>query len=55
MFIAEIQEGDQLPTEKIIIDTEVAGRVYCIAIWETGAPEIEKVEEDLSVACSKNL
>ncbi len=46
MFIAEIQEQQKLPVEKIIIDTEVLSSFAALNFIETGMPEIEKIEEE---------
>jgi DNA helicase-2/ATP-dependent DNA helicase PcrA len=46
MFIAEIQDEQQLPVEKIIIENEVLSEFSALHFGETEAPEIEKIEEE---------
>jgi len=46
MFIAEIQDKNELPVEKIIIDTEVVSEFAALSFAEAEAPEIEKIEEE---------
>jgi DNA helicase-2/ATP-dependent DNA helicase PcrA len=46
MFIAEIQDGQELPVEKMIIDTEVLSEFTALSFGEAEAPEIEKIEEE---------
>jgi DNA helicase-2/ATP-dependent DNA helicase PcrA len=46
MFIAEIQDQHQLPTEKVILDREVLSEFAALHFGATEAPEIEKIEED---------
>ena len=47
MFIAEIQDEQQLPVEKIIIDNEVLSEFTALHFGEDKAPEIEKIEEEM--------
>lgn len=46
MFIAEIQDRHQLPTEKVILDREVLSEFAALHFGAAEAPEIEKIEED---------
>lgn len=46
MFIAEIQDQHQLPTEKMILDREVLSEFAALHFGTAEAPEIEKIEED---------
>lgn len=46
MFIAEIQDQHQLPTEKVILDREVLSEFAALHFGAAEAPEIEKIEED---------
>ncbi len=46
MFIAEIQDQHQLPTEKVIVDREVLSEFAALHFGTAEAPEIEKIEED---------
>jgi DNA helicase-2/ATP-dependent DNA helicase PcrA len=46
MFIAEIQEQQELPVEKIIIEIEVLSSFAALDFTEAGMPEIEKIEEE---------
>jgi len=46
MFIAEIQDQHQLPTEKMILDREVLSEFAALHFGAAEAPEIEKIEED---------
>ena len=46
MFIAEIQDQHQLPTEKMILDKEVLSEFAALHFGAAEAPEIEKIEED---------
>lgn len=46
MFIAEIQEEQHLPVEKVFVDTEVQATFQVLQFEERQAPEIEKIEEE---------
>ncbi len=46
MFIAEIQDGQELPVEKMILDVEVLSEFAALSFGEAEAPEIEKIEEE---------
>ncbi len=46
MFIAEIQDEQQLPVEKVIIANEVLSEFSALHFGEAEAPEIEKIEEE---------
>jgi DNA helicase-2/ATP-dependent DNA helicase PcrA len=46
MFIAEIQDQQQLPTEKVFIDNEVLSEFAALYFGEAQSPEIEKTEEE---------
>lgn len=46
MFIAEIQDQHQLPTEKVILDREVLSEFTALHFGAAEAPEIEKIEEE---------
>jgi len=46
MFIAEIQDEQHLPAEKMIVDTEVLSEFTALHFGEAEAPEIEKIEEE---------
>lgn len=46
MFIAEIQDRHQLPTEKVILNREVLSEFAALHFGAAEAPEIEKIEED---------
>ncbi|MEJ0104700.1 MAG: ATP-dependent DNA helicase [Bacteroidota bacterium] len=46
MFIAEIQDRQQLPVEKIILSAEVLDEFAALHFSKTEAPEIEKIEEE---------
>ncbi|HMK24979.1 MAG TPA: ATP-dependent DNA helicase [Chitinophagaceae bacterium] len=46
MFIAEIQDEQALPVEKVIIDNDVLSEFSALHFGETEAPEIEKIEEE---------
>lgn len=46
MFIAEIQDEQHLPTEKMILDTEVLSEFTALHFGDAEAPEIEKIEEE---------
>jgi DNA helicase-2/ATP-dependent DNA helicase PcrA len=46
MFIAEIQEQHQLPTEKIFIEKEILSNFRILQFTEKASPEIEKTEAD---------
>ena len=46
MFIAEIQDEQQLPVEKVIIGNEVLSEFSALHFGEAEAPEIEKIEEE---------
>jgi DNA helicase II / ATP-dependent DNA helicase PcrA len=46
MFIAEIQDQHRLPTEKMILDTEVLSQFSALHFGLTDAPEIQKIEEE---------
>ncbi len=46
MFIAEIQDEQPLPVEKVIIDNELLSEFSALDFAEAEAPEIEKIEEE---------
>jgi DNA helicase II / ATP-dependent DNA helicase PcrA len=46
MFIAEIQDKHDLPAQKVILDSEVLSEFAALHFGNTGAPEIEKIEEE---------
>jgi len=46
MFIAEIQDQQALPVEKIIIDTGVLSEFAALDFEKPQSPEIEKIEEE---------
>jgi DNA helicase-2/ATP-dependent DNA helicase PcrA len=46
MFIAEIQDHHEIPTEKVIIDTEALSAFAVLNFSEPQAPEISKIEEE---------
>ncbi len=46
MFIAEIQEEQELKEEKIILSSEALSEFTALQFGEAAAPEIEKIEED---------
>jgi DNA helicase-2/ATP-dependent DNA helicase PcrA len=46
MFVAELQEGQQLPVEKIFISDELLSEFSVLHFTETAIPEIEKAEKD---------
>lgn len=46
MFIAEIQDQHDLPTEKVIIDNDVLADFSALHFAESAAPEIDKIEEE---------
>ncbi len=46
MFIAEIQDKHQLPTEKVILDKEVVDSFSSLHFDTVQRPEIEKIEEE---------
>jgi DNA helicase-2/ATP-dependent DNA helicase PcrA len=46
MFVAELQEGQQLPIEKIFISDELLSEFSVLHFTETAIPEIEKAEKD---------
>lgn len=45
MFIAEIQEQQNIPAEQAVLDNEVLSDFAALAFMEPQAPEIEKIEE----------
>jgi DNA helicase-2/ATP-dependent DNA helicase PcrA len=45
MFIAEIQEQQNIPAEQVVLDNEVLSDFAALAFMEPDAPEIEKIEE----------
>jgi DNA helicase-2/ATP-dependent DNA helicase PcrA len=47
MFIAEIQDEHKLLPDKVFIEQEVMSEFTTLHFGDTGAPEIEKMEEDL--------
>lgn len=47
MFIAEIQDEQDLPAEKVIIDMDVLSEFSVLHFGEAEAPEIEKIEEEM--------
>jgi DNA helicase-2/ATP-dependent DNA helicase PcrA len=46
MFIAEIQDAQELPLEKVVIDEPVLASFAQLAFTESEAPEIEKMESE---------
>jgi len=46
MFIAELQDEQQLPLEKIFVSTEILSEFSILHFTETAAPEIEKIEKE---------
>jgi DNA helicase-2/ATP-dependent DNA helicase PcrA len=46
MFVAEIQDGQELPVQKVIILPEVLAEFQALHFGESEAPEIEKIEAD---------
>ncbi|TMI65074.1 MAG: ATP-dependent helicase [Bacteroidetes bacterium] len=46
MFVAELQEGQQLPVEKVFISDELLSEFSVLHFTETAIPEIEKAEKD---------
>jgi DNA helicase-2/ATP-dependent DNA helicase PcrA len=46
MFIAEIQDRHDLPAQKVILDAEVLSEFAVLYFGSSGAPEIEKIEEE---------
>lgn len=46
MFIAEIQDKQHLPLEKVILDTEVLSEFATLGFGESASPEIDKIEEE---------
>jgi DNA helicase II / ATP-dependent DNA helicase PcrA len=50
MFIAELQDEQQLPLEKIFVSTEVLSEFSILHFAETAAPEIEKTEKEFVAA-----
>jgi DNA helicase-2/ATP-dependent DNA helicase PcrA len=46
MFIAEIQDKQKLPVEKLIISTEALSEFTALSFGKPEAPEIEKIEEE---------
>jgi DNA helicase-2/ATP-dependent DNA helicase PcrA len=46
MFIAEIQEKQELPVEKVFISEEMISEFSALHFAEAAAPEIEKIEKD---------
>lgn len=46
MFIAEIQDRHEIPAVKMIIEPDVLSAFTALTFAETGAPVIEKVEEE---------
>ncbi len=47
MFIAEIQELYQLPTESIVLNTDVVSEFSILIFGQGASPEVEKLEDDL--------
>ena len=47
MFIAEIQELYQLPTESIVLNTDVVSEFSLLIFGQGASPEVEKLEDDL--------
>ncbi len=47
MFIAEIQEQYQLPTESIVLNTDVVSEFSILIFGQGASPEVEKLEDDL--------
>jgi DNA helicase-2/ATP-dependent DNA helicase PcrA len=46
MFVAELQEGQQLPVEKVFISDELLSEFSVLHFTDTAIPEIEKAEKD---------
>ncbi len=45
MFIAEIQEQQNIPAQQVVLDNEVLSNFAALVFDQPGTPEIEKIEE----------